>query len=402
MMKRYRRSGNGNSLRLGALMLSALSATLLAGCGGSGSSKAVSKTPTKATKQHVQTANLLALRNMALSGVPNGVIFAMRGGATPPVATGVAGGAASGGTVSTTAATSSVALLPQTGQFLQNVAATSISNRTKAIRAMQLQGRASTMVTRDSGTGSSPGSPGNVPVDPPVPVATFYFDYYLGLWVDLVPTTNSTTFNLYVDQAKTQPAGSIVTTWPTGNTYPLIYASSYNYTAGNEAGSSGSYNNTDNQDGSGSSSYQDTYSDGSKDSGSSFWTGTGTYTWTGRTDNADKSYSSMSGTFHSDGSGGTHMQDSAGYTADFTYNADGSGHATITGPDPGLPATMVWDAMGNTTITYADGTSDYIPGWGLGIAVPVSSSSGGTGTAVGSSSGATPPSAPGKSAIKGR
>ena len=129
----------------------------------------------------------------------------------------------------------------------------------------------------------------------PGPLPTFYYDDYLGLWVDITDTPTSSTFALYEDEAKTKPAGSIVTTFPTGDTFPQIFTSHYTYTAGTQAGSHGDYNNTVNQDGSGSSSYLDVYVDGGKDQGSSQWTAGGDYTWTGRTDNADKSYSSMKG-----------------------------------------------------------------------------------------------------------
>ena len=40
------------------------------------------------------------------------------------------------------------------------------------------------------------------------------------------------------------------------------------------------------------------------------------------------------------------------------------GHGKITGPDPGLPVTISWDAYGNTTIVYADGSTEHIAGWG--------------------------------------
>ena len=98
----------------------------------------------------------------------------------------------------------------------------------------------------------------------------------------------------------------------------------------------------------------------------------------------------MSGTFHGDGSGATHTDDSAGYVADFTYNADGSGRGRVTGPIAGLPAIIVWDARGNTTITYADGTSDFIPGWGYGVAVPVTSTPGPSTTTTTSNAPAPP------------
>ena len=162
---------------------------------------------------------------------------------------------------------------------------------------------------------------------------------------------------MYVDQAKTQPAGSIVTLWPADYTvYPQTYQSTYSFTAGYSAGSQGASLNVTNADGSSTASYSDTYSDGSKDKGTSTQTASGDYTWTGRTDAADGSWTTVSGTFRSDGSGGTHLTMSDGYVADYVYNADGSGHGRITGPDPGLPVTITYDLYGNTTITYADGS----------------------------------------------
>ena len=64
------------------------------------------------------------------------------------------------------------------------------------------------------------------------------------------------------------------------------------------------------------------------------------------------------------------------------YRADGSGHGRITGPDPGLPATIDWDAQGNTTVVYADGSSEYTPGWGYGDVTPVDSTTTTSGTVV--------------------
>jgi hypothetical protein len=247
---------------------------------------------------------------------------------------------------------------------------------------------ASKLITRDDmpppppiigGSGSS-GS-GDVPPAPPVAL-TFYYDEFLGLWVDIKDTATQSTYTLYVDEAKTQPAGSIVVTLPSGNTYPQVYSSTYNFTAGVMAGSHGSYQTTVNQDGSGNSSYDDTYTDGSKDSGTSTWTAKGDFSWSNQTTDSTGAQTTSSGSFHADGSGTTHATTSDGYVIDYTYNADGSGHGKIAGPAAGLPATVTWDVYGDTTITYADGTVDSIPGWSV---VPV------TGTIEG---GDTPPAPP--------
>lgn len=398
-MKRNHRIGNGNTLRVSAILATAITAVLLTGCGGGGTSRVVSKTPTKATKAHVQSVQILSLRNMAQSGVPNGTFTAMRGGIAPlaGAVSAVAGSAANGGASTNTAALP----VPLLGQFLHNVGSTSITSRTKAIRAMMahqttLHGKITRVASTSGSSGGVSGSSGTIiPVDPPVPIVmpTFYYDDYLGLWVDINDTATTSTYTLYQDQAKTQPAGSIITNFPAADTFPQIFSSTYSYTAGSQAGSGGKYNSTYNADNSGSSSYVDIYSDGSKDQGSSSSTANGDYTWTGRTDNADKSYISMSGTFHDDGSGATRTSGSDGYASNFTYNADGSGHGRVTGPDAGLPATIVWDALGNTTITYADGTADFIPGWGYGVAVPVTTTnvSSTTTTAV---TAPVPPTAP--------
>jgi hypothetical protein len=220
---------------------------------------------------------------------------------------------------------------------------------------------------------------GPMPVDPPVPGGpgtgeSFYYDYFLGLWVDVTTTPGKVTYSLYVDQAKTTSAGQIQTIQPTDyNTFPQTYSSSYTFTAGALAGSQGSAQNVTNADYSGTATYSDTYADGSKDSGSSSWSGQGDYSWQSRSDLSDGSWTQSTGSWRADGSGGTKTSSSDGYSAVYVYNSDGSGNAHISGPDPGLPATIVWDAYGNTTITYADGTVEHIPGWnsGGGVAVPM-------------------------------
>jgi hypothetical protein len=83
-------------------------------------------------------------------------------------------------------------------------------------------------------------------------------------------------------------------------------------------------------------------------------------------DGVNNEWSEGTGSFRADGSGGTRLSSSDGYKSDYRYNADGSGHGRITGPDPGLPVSISWDAYGNTMIVYADGSVEHVSGWGSG------------------------------------
>ena len=368
-----------STLRVAGCLALALSAGLLAGCGGGGgTSRAVSKTPTKAVKAHIYQLQTQSLRALSQSGVANSTLTAISGGGNLMATSTSVGAVAPTAGGSDGASASAPPALPLTGQFLHNIASTSHAGRSAAIRRMQARHAARLIHGRDVVNGSGP----TVAPDPGPPV-TFYYDDYLGLWTDITDTATSSTYNLYVDEAKTQPAGSVTSTFPADyNTFPQTYTFNYTYTAGSQAGSKGTYTSVYNQDNSGSSSYSDVYVDGGTDKGSSTQTAAGDYTWTGRTDNADKSYTSQSGTFHADGSGSTHSQGSDGYVYDVTYRTDGSGHGRITGPDPGLPATIDWDAQGNTTVVYADGSTEYTPGWGYGDVTPVEANTTASGTVV--------------------
>ena len=385
-MKRNRRFGNANIWRIGALAAVASASIVLAGCGGGGgTSRSVSKVPTKATKDHLKSLYTQSFRALAQSGVNNSTLAAMSGAFGSGAATTVGTTNAAAGAAPTPSAPSDNSShsvgppVPQIGAFLNNVAAVKRSVRAASILSRKAGHRSlKARLTRDdsdTGSGSSGSSGGNSGVvDPVGPIAaapSFYFDDYLGLWVDIQDTPTSSAYNLYEDEAKTKPAGSIVTTLPDFNTFPQVYSSKYSFTAGFEAGSHGDYESAVNADNSSKTTYVDVYTDGSSDQGSSSSTARGDYTWTGRTDYADKTYTSQRGTFRSDGSGAMHSEGSDGYKSDYTYRADGSGHASITGPDPGLPATIDWDVQGNTTIRYADGSSDFTPGWGYGDVVPV-------------------------------
>ena len=195
--------------------------------------------------------------------------------------------------------------------------------------------------------------------------SSFYYDEFLGLWVDFNSTETSVTSALYEDQAKTKPAGTISSTFPAtyDPTADYAYASDYSFTAGTLKGSKGSYSTTFKADGSGTSTYFDTQPDGSKSAGSSQTNADGSSTWTSAYRSATGLSSNDSGSFFADGSGKSHFDSSDGYITDYAYHADGSGSGKIAGPDPGLPATIVWDNMGNVTITYADGSVEKFNAW---------------------------------------
>ena len=254
---------------------------------------------------------------------------------------------------------------PMIGAFLKNIAATPPATRKARIAALARRRAEDPGVT-------SPGGGGDDPLPPPVPPddyptePTVYFDYYLGLWVKVEYAPGGTTYRLYADEALTEVAGTIATTEPTDwESYPLVWMSEYEFLAGYLAGARGRYESVTNRDYSGSQSYENAYADGGRDEGRSSWTARGDYTWTSRSEFADGAgWTEGSGSFRADGGGGTRWETSDGYKGEYTYNPDGSGRARITGPDPGLPVTITWDAYGNTTIVYADGTIERIPGWG--------------------------------------
>ena len=200
--------------------------------------------------------------------------------------------------------------------------------------------------------------------------SNFHYDYYLGLWVETTYTSAKSTYNLYADEAKTQPAGHITTENPADyEAFPQIYRSSYEFTDGLLKGAHGSSLTTTKSDYSGSSTYEDVYTDGGKSAGASSWTSGGDSTYKSREELADGNWTESVGTFRSNGSGGTRYSASDGYSAEYTFNADGTGRGKIVGNDPGLPATIVWNDNG-TTITYADGSKEHFDyGFGYGYAV---------------------------------
>jgi hypothetical protein len=212
----------------------------------------------------------------------------------------------------------------------------------------------------DGGGGNSGGGGGTDPGGPPAD--TFYYDEYLGLWVQTNFTDTSYGMDFFVDEAKTQSAGHMVSNWPADwTTYPVIWHSEYNFTAGVLDGSHGTFDSSMTSETAGSMNYDSVWG-GDHARGRSSWSDRSS-TWTNRYEAADGAWSNDNGNFANDGSGTTTCENSLGYRTSYTWNADGSGNGRLEGPDPGMPATIRWDSMGNGTITYADGTQEEFHWW---------------------------------------
>jgi len=216
---------------------------------------------------------------------------------------------------------------------------------------------ASLAVSSDGG--SSPGGQGEDGSDPGPGwdgEPGFYYDEWLGLWVFVQGSDTSSKFELFEDEEKTKPAGTIVSTWPADpSVYPQRHTYDYEITAGFMAGSKGTSEIVLVSETEGRMTYDHTWAGGWTSEGSAAWDGK-QYKWTNQSREPDGTWYRDTGTFAEDGSGTVESENSLGYRSRFTYDADGSGKGVIEGPDDGLPAVITWDAEGNVRIVWADGT----------------------------------------------
>ena len=192
----------------------------------------------------------------------------------------------------------------------------------------------------------------------------WYFDWFLGLWVLVTEEPGRSRYDLYVDEEKTNPAGHMETIWPVDwEAYPQEWSSTYEFTQGTMAGTSGTWKTNSSADGSGSSKGEHRWSDGSTQSSESLWTSMGDSSWKSRSEGPGTWWNESAGTFRHDGSGGMRHEDADGYLVVYVYNRDGSGRATFSGPEKDLPVVITWDGRGDAWITYADGRRERIDGW---------------------------------------
>ena len=342
-------------------------APVLTGCGGGsgGSGAAVTgKAPSAVTRAAVRKMQTRFLRAFA-NGAPTVGAFSANTLSLGSVGAGNSAGATAGVGSAPGGNASGIGGISLVGGYLNSLRpsggannSTSGINRSAKRRASRRSRDAS-----DGSSGSTSGGSGSGGSDP-VSVSNFYYDDWLALWVDTTVNT-STTYSqkFYEDEAKTIPAGSLDSTSSDWSVYPVSGSYHFLCTAGSLKGTSSDSTFTYNADYSGASHYSSATSDGWKYKGDSINNADGSSSWTNRTDSPDGSYSTDTGTFRIDGSSVTKTTGSDGYTVEYVNNADGSATGKITGPFDGLPANIVRDTTGKTTITYADGTVDIIPGW---------------------------------------
>ena len=323
-------------------------AALLIGCGGASVGVGGGSSPTSRTREAIKSGYLRALIGAgALGAGPSG---------------GFGGGGTTGGSSSGSTGTSGG--FPGFGFLVHDYS--SPGSDTSG---------SSTGRTIESTSGSTTGTTGG-----DLPGPSFYYDDYLNLWLDSSWTDTSSTVLLYEDEQKSKPAGSFVTTYPSGwKTYPYSYLSKFEITAGSYAGAKGSYESVAESESAGHMAYTSTWPGYGQDSGESSYTAEGgTWSYASTLTNGTwyhdtGSYTMTKSTFTS--------EDSSGYRRSYTYLADGSGSGRIEGPDPGLPAIIEWDVNGHTKITYADGTSEEWDAWSGGT---TGSTAGDGGTVTGS------------------
>ena len=185
----------------------------------------------------------------------------------------------------------------------------------------------------------------------------------IGLWMVISVSGTTFTETFYSDQAETQPAGSATYTLDAGEQTLL---GSITLTKGPYAGLSGTYSQTLTKNGT-TGTYSFILPSGLKVSctftlsipPTGIPSGTGAETVT-----ETNGYSETANvTFLPDGSKIVSASDSNGFKSTLKFAGDGSGTGTISGPDPGLPATIVWNSVGTGTVTFVDGITLNFTNW---------------------------------------
>jgi hypothetical protein len=240
------------------------------------------------------------------------------------------------------------------------------------------------MYFRNLGGGMNGGSRQFLPPDDSTS-AYFYYDEWLQLWVDVKMTPEMYRQDMYIDEAKTQPAGFVESIMPTDWTvFPVVFSNRYRFEKGPFAVSWGDYITESEADGTFRSTFESTSADGTVDKGASNYTPGGDCSYTSTTTLRSGEWSRYSGTYRFDGSGTSVVETSDGYKSTFTFNPDGSGKARIEGSDPLLPAIITWDADGNVEIRYADGSVEKYNRWSwFGGGSTDEGSGGGSGSTTG-------------------
>lgn len=194
------------------------------------------------------------------------------------------------------------------------------------------------------------------------------FNEETGLWekqqpgVDGDPTIGSGTL-FFEDEAGTIPAGSDLTYASDGISWPRWVRTVTEYKAGKRKGWKVTDYAANNEDGSGVHTATGHYPGESDFTLGGRWDATGQGVWTERWDFVDKTWENQVWTMQEDFSGHLVITNDAGVTFDMNWLPDASGTGTIAGRYDGLPANMQWDANGDGTITWADGSKTSFTAW---------------------------------------
>jgi hypothetical protein len=309
--------------------LGVLAAALsMAGCGGDGVT-GVRGAPNDTTRQRIAQTHLWNGQSLGQSGVATPVMLRGLNGDAP--------GAAEGGFAGS----------PMPGGFFRHV----LTTAAPGVVAVAGDGGEAPAV----GGGGS-GSPGEG-------WSNFYYDEWLALWVEVESSDNRWASLFFEDEAKTRPAGSAVTTWPADwGTFPKEFRSTYELTAGTMSGARGLHLVTLESESRGQASYEAVDGRGSTWQGQSAWNDQAA-SWSNSMTGPGGVWSRDFGDHRSTGVATIRSENSLGYRSVYNWSADGSGNARLEGPDPGLPATIVWDATGRGVMTYADGTTEEFQWW---------------------------------------
>jgi hypothetical protein len=187
----------------------------------------------------------------------------------------------------------------------------------------------------------------------------------LQLWMSASASGSTLTESIFLDKAETQPAGSATFTLDAAT---KTLTGTFNITGGPESGLNGTFSQTVTKNGT-TGTYSFTLPNGTSVSCSftvtlsavGVPTGTGSETIT----EADGYSETAVVVYHSDGSTTIKAADSNGYKSTVNITADGSGSGTLSGPDPGLPAVVVWNSAGTGTVTFANFITLSFTNWQL-------------------------------------
>ncbi|MEZ0325466.1 MAG: hypothetical protein ACAH95_06140, partial [Fimbriimonas sp.] len=289
------------SLKLWMLVVAGL--LLVIGCGGGGSGPGGS--PNSETRTRLMKT--LGFAQIAM----------LQGGFQSLGQAGAINGTTGEGTTGGSGTTGGGMSMPMIGAFIRN-----FGGGPKPLFASRLvRAQVGATLSRDQfvtgppneGTSGSTSSGGGGVEDP-----YFYYDEWLGLWVESQWTDNSWTTLLFIDQEKTQPAGSFQNSYSDWQTYPITGSSTYEIIAGPFAGAHGRYEMVFDTETVGHMDYDNFWPSYGSDEGSSSWNEEG-WTWSANQTWEDGNWSKSSGTYGSDGTGHFVWENSEGYKWSYSY-----------------------------------------------------------------------------------